>query len=223
MMIMRRWAPRIFVFLLLGAIVNVAVAWACAWIPRATIDGPRWSWPPAGSLQWKRPMHLTSSPPEMSAHRAYRGISIDYLIAPDYSQPPPIGRASLAVLFMQVIIAFGLPCASMDYELDSVVDQPNAGAETVSLQWALCNSPPPSYTNVVTWNDPTMSSPTVCLPLRPIWRGSSSTRCFTRECWGCSSPRRSRCDAGGAIAADFVRSAHIQSATAMSAPSAASR
>jgi hypothetical protein len=32
---MRRWAPRIFVFLLLGAIVNVAVAWACSLCFRA--------------------------------------------------------------------------------------------------------------------------------------------------------------------------------------------
>jgi hypothetical protein len=37
---MRRWALRLFVFLLLGAIVNVAVAWGCAtwWPNQATVD-----------------------------------------------------------------------------------------------------------------------------------------------------------------------------------------
>jgi hypothetical protein len=55
MMVMRRWALRIFVFMLLGAIVNVAVAWVLTWWPITFAGVPltNWAWHREDGSTWR--------------------------------------------------------------------------------------------------------------------------------------------------------------------------
>src|SRR5688572_8901615 len=127
----RKIITRVIVFLLLGAIVNVAVSWGLALFPQ-TIVSYKYSPLPTMAQGWLRPMPPQVPQPTIGTAFSpnFVGETITCLLAPDQLD----SQGAADVIYVQKIHAFGIPWRSIEYEIESTVNQRNRGIERVALK-----------------------------------------------------------------------------------------
>ena len=106
---MRRWTVRIFVFLVLGAIINVAVAWGCAFWSSSSGVSPL-SYGVEASAAWHAwALPHWSEPPAYELISDVASIGTSGGIVGGVSTLDPVVDLETTVMWT----SFGLPCRSM--------------------------------------------------------------------------------------------------------------
>ncbi len=156
---MKRRLIIIAVFLLLGAVVNVAVAWGCAvWAPPA--PGVDTSQRLANGSHWPRRVPDAWPLPRFGGTAHSFGSTVIIMGG-------NAGRGS--DLYWQGLFQFGQPCRSLEMEIDDVIRSPNAKRTTT---WISAGGPMPSALR------PRNRVTQFRIPLRPLWAGFAINTIF---------------------------------------------
>jgi hypothetical protein len=160
---MKRWAFTILLFLLLGAVVNVAVAWGCAlWSDLArspvAVDLPV-------PRVWPSYLQRCHWPPPSAASRAAEvgpGVTILSVVGGDLQATSTGGPRALRVGMSS--FQFGLPMRALEWRMytGSRLDPVKAAGEAAGLRRGM----------MVPWFIPTRGRWYLRrLPLTPLWLG----------------------------------------------------
>ena len=171
---MRRWIPKLVLFLLLGAIVNVAVAWGCAtWSALKLVSGPLVERPTEADQRWWQQVVPAGAAPRASVVWRSRGFGCDsLLILGDRSgeavfQEDPSGQSTFgasinAKMDRATLVRTGWPWRS-------------GAGERWDLGISLMTPFPMLGYKVTTWRDADLQTSAVSFD-RPTWLGGSSFR-----------------------------------------------
>ncbi len=176
---MRRCIIIVVIFLLAGALVNVAAAWGCAWFPPslpgegAFFELRRWLWDKTGSAErieqpdWPRDVPPHWPQPRVRLHMRWLGFDQVQFIAFERTDEPP------RVHFSICIEDAGWPCRSLTSEawsgLRSDVLLPEQSRWLTGIPVATRRSP-----YVVDWRR---------LPIRPRWGFAVNTVFYAAVLW----------------------------------------
>jgi hypothetical protein len=228
---MRRRLIQLSLFLLLGAIINVAVAWTAAILESSDgsldcmIEGglfhpeERSRYADAGicvqRTAWRSRLSIIFADYE----GGWRDVpSLDAEV-PTWADALLTERAIAQLRERHVgrerfVEAAGWPCLGMSGSF--AVEWTGSIASCTVIEHDCAVVLPPRLKRWATY-----AGMSRLLPLRPIWPGFAiNTRCSMRGFCGCCSPRHSRCGDAGASSAACARRVGIRLATALSAPSA---
>jgi hypothetical protein len=181
---MKRWIIRIFVLLLLGAIVNVAVAWGCAMFVPVTLKSnvaddskyeALWSMCPFGN---DFPPDLEYAAMEAGGGQAGREVSVvvfDFVTFHEPTDYDPRDVARIDIV-LHGVLAVGWPLKSLDGEIWSVEQIQHK--ERVSLRGRVVRNGLVAGIRQPRDDFGYITAKGVLAPIRPLWPGFAINTVF---------------------------------------------
>jgi hypothetical protein len=157
---MKRRIVTLLVFLLLGAIVNIAVAWTiAAWgsQPPGVTHGKA-----APDAQWARAVHDSWPLP------LWYGVETNYGVQWEITGSQGVLDNGDKILYWQTVCSYGLPCLAMDLALQDTINE-SRGFTRTSEFVAVADIPDAAQR---------LNRVHQCVPLRPIWPGFAINTLF---------------------------------------------